>query len=361
MSPSALHGVLVVDKPVGPTSHDVVARVRRALGERRIGHTGTLDPFASGVLPLVVGQATRLAQFMSASRKSYVATVRLGISTDTHDLTGQPTGGVLLHAGAEPDPARRRALPAPADVEAALALFRGTFLQQPPLFSAKKVAGVRSYARARQARRDRTADAAALPGAAGTGSPNGGADGPEAPAPVEVTVHALELLAAEPDRLELRMTVSAGFYVRALAHDLGQRLGCGAHLAALRRTAAGDFDERQAVPLSVVEAEGPQAAERLVPMAHLLPHVPLVRLTAAGLDRVRHGAPVEGRDCERDERAPAGAGAPLVRLLAPDGSLAALARPLRVSAPALSSSAGSGAAAAAPAGPWPLHPVIVLT
>src|SRR5262245_4066646 len=148
-----MDGLLIVDKPVGPTSHDVVASVRRALGERRIGHTGTLDPLASGVLPLVLGRATRLARFLSASEKSYRAVIRLGFETDSYDLTGQPVGETY------PGP-----MPDRETVEQALARFRGTFLQQPPMFSAKKIAGVRSHKLARQQRAgDTVVESAAKP------------------------------------------------------------------------------------------------------------------------------------------------------------------------------------------------------
>src|SRR5438552_1546326 len=138
----SLDGLLVIDKPVGPTSHDVVARVRRILGERRVGHTGTLDPLASGVLLLVIGRATRLAQFLSADMKRYEATIRLGFSTDTYDALGQPTTATY-----------QGALPSAERIEEALNLFRGTFAQQPPAFSAKKIDGRRSYRIARAHRR----------------------------------------------------------------------------------------------------------------------------------------------------------------------------------------------------------------
>ena len=215
-----MDGLLIVDKPVGPTSHDVVARVRRALGERRIGHTGTLDPLASGVLPLVLGRATRLARFLSASEKRYEAVVRLGLATDSYDAAGQPLGAP--HDGPMPDP---------AVIERALATFRGTFLQQPPAFSAKKIGGIRSHALARQQR-----DAS-------------GAQCIPSPPPVSVCVSELELLGVQGCDVALRLTCSAGFYVRTLAHDLGRELGTGAHLAALRRTRAGDLRIEDATAL----------------------------------------------------------------------------------------------------------------
>src|SRR3954453_19276487 len=217
-----MNGVLVVDKPIGPTSHDVVARVRRILGERRIGHTGTLDPLATGVLPLVIGRATRLARFLSASDKTYEAEVTLGLATDSGDKEGRTVG--VPYAGA---------LPGPAAVEQALGQFRGSFLQRPPALSAKKIGGVRSYALARQAR-----FAQGGPAAAGDVSTT------REPAavvldPVTVTVSRLEILNYGAPTLLLRIVCSAGFYVRSLARDLGEALGTGGHLTALRRTASG--------------------------------------------------------------------------------------------------------------------------
>src|SRR5579862_2271824 len=206
-----MDGVLVIDKPVGPTSHDVVARARRALAESRIGHTGTLDPAASGVLPLVVGRATRLARFLSAGDKSYDAVVRLGFATDTGDAQGTRVGAAYI--GAMPDR---------DTVDSALATFRGRFLQQPPMYSAKKVAGRRSYDLARAAARR----AKALEARDESDETRIPADGhgvaPEMaetarPSPVEVTVHALDIVAVEADCVTLRVTCSAGFYVRSLA------------------------------------------------------------------------------------------------------------------------------------------------
>jgi tRNA pseudouridine55 synthase len=301
-----MNGVLVVDKPAGPSSHDVVARVRRATGVRRVGHTGTLDPLATGVLPLVVGRATRLARFVAAGEKVYEARIRLGVATDTYDVQGTPVAPPDASAG----------LPDRAHLEAALAAFRGEFLQQPPPFSAKKIAGVRAYALARR-------------------------HAPVAPAPVTVRVSALDVLGFDGSSVDLRIACSAGFYVRSLAHDLGVRLGCGAHLEALRRTRAGEFDVAQAVPLATVEAEGRAALARLVPLEALLPAWPRAVLTEAGAARVKHGAAVapaalaeppvrDGEGEPRSEVAPvAGADAapePFVRLFSPRGRLVALAR-----------------------------------
>jgi tRNA pseudouridine55 synthase len=255
-----MDGLLLVDKPAGPTSHDVVVRMRRALRERRIGHTGTLDPAATGLLPLVLGRATRLARFLSATGKTYEADIRLGLSTDSGDAHGRPVGAA--HAGP---------LPSPDEVSRALDQFRGTYLQQPPAFSARKIAGCRSYRLARQAR-DTDVDLIR-------------------PAPSRVTVERLEIVAyAEPD-LKLVVTSSAGFYVRSLAHDLGQRLGTGAHLTALRRTRAGAFGVDRAIELAAAERDPERARGALIPMSAMMPGWSAVVLTADG---VRHAC--SGRD-----------------------------------------------------------------
>jgi tRNA pseudouridine55 synthase len=298
-----MNGVLVVDKPSGPTSHDVVGRVRRALGTRRIGHTGTLDPLATGVLPLVVGRATRLAQFLSSDDKEYLADVQFGVATTTYDALGTDTH----------DPAI--AAPAPGDIdlsglERALDAFRGTYLQTPPAFSAKKIGGRPAYeiARAGQV--------------------------PEL-MPVEVTVSAIDIVEAGDGRARLRVSCSSGFYVRTLAHELGQRLGGGAHLAALRRTRAGSFELADAVPLQDVEANGAAAATRIVPLERLLPGLAGAILTGEGVRRALHGNLVPPSEY-RCERSPEGA---RVRILDEAGGLLGIAE------------AETGGA---------LHPVIVL-
>jgi tRNA pseudouridine(55) synthase len=184
-----MDGLLVIDKPIGPTSHDVVARVRRALGERRIGHTGTLDPLASGVLPLVIGRATRLARFLSGEHKRYHAAIRLGWATDSGDADGETIG-----------PKYEGVMPSRADIDRALDAFRGAFVQQPPRLSAKKIQGVRSHRLAR--------------GAAGLTAP--------LPEPVPVSTEQITIVEVDGDRVEVDVICSAGFYVRALADDLGQ-------------------------------------------------------------------------------------------------------------------------------------------
>lgn len=287
-----LNGVLVVDKPSGPTSHDVVARVRRAIGEKRIGHTGTLDPLATGVLALVVGRATRLAQFLSSDEKEYLASVRLGMSTPTYDAegVGEDCGFRLKPEATEIE----------KSLDAVLSAFRGTYLQTPPPFSAKKIAGVRAY---QHARKQQVVELK----------------------PVEVTVSALDVVAFEADRLQLRLVCSSGFYVRALAHELGQRLGCGAYLEGLRRTRAGGFTLDQSVPLEEIQSDPAIAASRLVPMGDLLPGLPKAVLNEAGVRRVMHGNRV-GPEHLADGAIVAGFPTK-IRLFDPAGSLLALADP----------------------------------
>lgn len=288
-----MDGVLVVDKPSGPTSHDVVARARRALREKRIGHTGTLDPLATGVLPLVVGRATRLASFLSSGEKAYEAQIRLGSATASYDAAERLAAG-------EPPP-----LPPPIareQIAAALDGFRGTFLQHPPPYSAKKIGGVAAY---RLARRNTPAQPAAVP----------------------VTVSRLELEAYEEGLALVTVKASAGFYVRSLAHDLGARLGCGAHLERLRRTAAGSFTLGDAVALETVEREGAASQARLLPMQSLLPQFPVILLNERGERRVSHGNSVSFEDVEPASVSVLGAGDQTnVRLVAASGALLAIAQ-----------------------------------
>lgn len=284
VTPRGVDGVLVVHKPVGPSSHDVVIVARRSLGISRIGHTGTLDPRASGVLPLVLGQATRLAQHLTGSDKEYEATVRFGLSTDTYDAAGEVVE-------------RWDAVPNAAELDAVLPAFRGTFDQVPPAYSAKMVGGERAYARARA--------------------------GKPVPSPaVPVTVHALDLLDFSPPLARLRVRCSAGFYVRSLAHDLGRRLGTGAILDSLIRTEAAGFRLEDAVPFEFV-VTGPRTELRNLarPMQAMLADVPAAALTEEGV----HWA-VHGRDLgPRQLAVPLTTAAPLVRLIGPDGRLVGLA------------------------------------
>jgi len=301
-------GLLVVDKPVGPTSHDVVARVRRALGERRIGHTGTLDPGASGVLPLVVGRATRLARFLSASDKSYDAVVRLGVATDTQDAAGTPLG-----------PRHQGAWPSRDAIDRALDQFRGAFLQQPPAFSAKKVAGERSYRAARRAKRGATLPLPAPPAL---------------PAPVSVSTTALDLIAVDHELVTLRVDCSAGFYVRALAHDLGVALGTGAHLESLRRVRSGDLTLDSALTLDELERNPARSGEALVPLARMLPALSSVQLTDEGVRRATHGRDLGPGDIEKGVGSLFGETTSdpfFLRLIDPSGDLVAIATPIGAS------------------------------
>ncbi|MEX2270679.1 MAG: tRNA pseudouridine(55) synthase TruB [Vicinamibacterales bacterium] len=290
------NGALLIDKPTGPTSHDVVARVRRALGERSIGHTGTLDPLASGLLVLLCGRATRLASLMNTAIKSYHAVIRLGVETDTYDAAGVPQaieGGILPSAVDD------------AAVDEVIEAIRQQQQQVPPAFSAKKLGGVRAYTLARRNEK------------------------PELK-PAGVCVYALDWKRIDPDLLHVTLTCSAGYYVRAMAQEIGRRLGCGAHLEALRRTRVGGFDVDDAVPLDIVDREGRETAARLLPMEALLTSLPAVRLTEQGEVRARHGnvlalTHIATWEASVEALAPA-AGQPVrYRVFAQDGSLLAIA------------------------------------
>ncbi len=283
-----MDGVLVLDKPEGPTSHDVVARCRRALRTRAIGHTGTLDPMATGVLVLVIGRATRLAQFLSGQPKSYDATFRLGLTTDTWDRTG-----TTFAARDSCD------VPDDAAVAAALAGFIGRHPQMPPPYSAKKVEGVRAHVLARRGE-------------------------PVAVQPAMVELLECELLAMESPRCRIRLRSSAGYYVRSLVSDLGQALGCGACLEELRRTASGGFSLADAMGLAALEHDPAGAEARMVRLEQLLPDLPAVRLDEESARRAGHGNEIP---VPPGPGGPEVAGAAAVRLLAPDGSLLGVARP----------------------------------
>jgi tRNA pseudouridine55 synthase len=284
-----LDGILVVDKPIGPTSHDIVGLIRKLAATKRVGHGGTLDPFASGVLPVFLGRGTRVVEFHLGDRKRYRATVCFGASSTTDDLEGELT------------PADRRA-PTRDDVDAALPGLTGRILQRPPAYSAIKVAGRRAYAMAR-------------------------AGEPVTLQPREVTIHELALVewdGSEPDRpiAVLDVACSAGTYVRALARDLGERLGGAAYLGALRRTGAGPFGEAEALSLDAVRAAasaGPSELTALLrPIDDGLDRFPDVALTEREVDAVSRGQAI---------RPAAGyePGAERYRLRAPGGELAALA------------------------------------
>ena len=284
-----LDGILVIDKPVGPTSHDVVGLVRRLAATKRVGHGGTLDPFASGVLPLFLGRGTRVVEFHMGDRKRYRATVCFGASSTTDDLEGE----LAVSTGAPPSR---------ADVEGALPGLTGAISQRPPAYSAIKVGGRRAYAMARAGETVTLAER-------------------------QVTIHALTLVTwndSDPQRpiAVLDVACSAGTYVRALARDLGERLGTGAYLGALRRTEAGPFPEGDALPLDAVRtaaAEDPAAVARLLlPIDTGLDRFPEVRLTPDEIDAVARGQfirPAAGFE----------PGAERYRLRGPDGALAAIA------------------------------------
>jgi tRNA pseudouridine55 synthase len=282
-----MDGVLLVDKPSGPTSHDVVARLRVTTGERSIGHTGTLDPLATGLLPLVVGRATRLSALLTGSDKSYEATIRLGLATDTDDAQGRPLGPPGVD------------VPDAGTVRAALDRFRGTFDQVPPDHSAKKVGGRKAHDLARRGLHHRS----------------------------HRSRHRRPRMRRHRgDRVHIRVTGTAGFYVRALARDLGRALGCGAHLSALRRTRSGRFDVREATPLADLERMGTAVADRLLSPAQALDDLPAVTVTVHGLKRAVHGNPLGPEHIAGRSVPPAGGpAARLVRILDPEGRLIALA------------------------------------
>ncbi len=272
-----MDGIVIIDKPAGWTSHDVVARARRVLREKRIGHTGTLDPFATGILVLLVGRATRLAQFLSGAEKEYEAVIRLGYSTDTGDLTGERReapglGEATLDCAAV----------SLERLEAAVAPLRGEIEQVPPMYSAKKVQGKKLYELAREGR-EVVREAA------------------------RVRVGEFEIVVDEGESLlrpngdgtcdlRARVVCSAGTYVRALAESVGENLGMGAHLSALRRTRAGEFGLERAITLEELQRLVEEEREFLVPLEAALPHLPAAHLTAEESRRARHGAAVSARD-----------------------------------------------------------------
>jgi tRNA pseudouridine55 synthase len=283
-------GVIVIDKPAGPTSHDVVAVMRRRVRGRKVGHTGTLDPLASGVLPLVIGKATRLAQFLSSAEKEYEAHIELGISTTTLDRGGEVVARDRLCSVSELTQQM---------IEAAVAEFRGTYLQQPPAFSAKKIDGDRAYDLARR-------------------------NAPVELPPVQVTATALEVLDWRGTTLRVRLVCSAGYYVRSLANALGERLGTGAHLAGLVRTRSGDFTIADAVGLDVLDRRPDEAAARVIPLAFLLPGLPAITLTPEGASLAARGGFIEPTHTSGTAALPR---LGRVRLFHPDGHLVAIAEP----------------------------------
>jgi tRNA pseudouridine55 synthase len=278
-----MDGVLVIDKPAGPTSFEVVSRVRALLGVKKAGHTGTLDPLATGVLPICLGEATKVAGFITQADKSYQAVIRLGVQTDTQDAAGR----VIAEAPVPPLSAE--------GLEKVLAPFRGTFMQLPPMYSAVKVAGKRLYESARAgeevAREKR-----------------------------QVTVHELSLMDFGAVELAVRVHCSKGFFVRALAHDIGMAMGCGAHLRALRRTASGPFSLQQSLSLDRLsqlcaeEGGRSQVAKRLLTVSEALQNLPSLTFAKESASKVRHGVPLE-----------TSAGPGRYRILDDEGTLLAIA------------------------------------
>ncbi|HYP26119.1 MAG TPA: tRNA pseudouridine(55) synthase TruB [Blastocatellia bacterium] len=270
-----MDGAFIIDKPEGITSHDVVYRLRRAVRMKRVGHSGTLDPFATGVLVVCVGRATRLSKFLVGLDKEYEAVVRLGFATDTQDLTGKPITPIRSSNGLSPEGIRK-----------ALAEFSGPQMQTPPMFSAKKVSGERLYKAAREGREVERE-------------------------PVAITVHSIESLesgealpAPNGDGtrdLRIRVRCSSGTYVRTLAHDLGALLGVGAHLAGLRRTAVGEFDISRAITLDEAEKAGREGGlgRHLIGMADVPAHLPRVVLDAGEVDDVVHGRAIRAPERAR--------------------------------------------------------------
>jgi tRNA pseudouridine55 synthase len=278
-----MNGLLIVDKAGGMTSHDVVARVRRVTGESSIGHLGTLDPMATGVLPLLLGKYTRLAQFFGALEKTYTGTIRFGFATDTYDAEGQPTGeGVSVSLTLE-------------QVRSAAAPFHGETEQMPPPFSAKKIGGKKAYELARAGETPKLK-------------------------PAKITIKAFEITALEGDTAAFAMTVSAGGYVRSVAHELGIALGCGAHLASLRRMAAGPFQIQDAIPLAEMEAQtGGELEEKMPHPRALLPDLPSVTADTFSVGRLRNGAAVN---------LPEFGSAPMVKIFEGQRNLIAIGRRL---------------------------------
>jgi tRNA pseudouridine55 synthase len=268
-------GLVNVNKPSGPTSHDVVNVVRRGTRERRVGHAGTLDPLAKGVLVLALGKATRLLEYLSVSDKRYRATVRLGVMTDTYDIQGQVMGEFPLADDLTPEV-----------INSLLQRkFVGDILQQPPVYSALKVGGKAAYARAR------AGEQVALE-------------------PRPITIHAIELLELNPPDLTLDVHCGPGTYIRSLAHDLGQALGCGATLAGLTRLSSGGFRLEKAVPLDALQVafEDGSWREYLLPADLALDGTPQVRLDEASYEHLRNGRPIASEGAEG-----------LARAYAPDG------------------------------------------
>ena len=276
-----MNGLLVLDKPSGITSHDVVAIVRRATGEKSIGHLGTLDPMATGVLPLLLGKYTRLAQFFGQADKHYTGHIRFGFATDSFDADGTPS---------------TEAKPLTQSLEQLRALsrrFQGELDQLPPIFSAKKINGVAAHKLAR-------------------------AGAEVAVKAARITIHNFELTSLESDTAAFAMSVSAGGYVRSVAHELGQLAQCGAHLSSLRRTAAGAFTLKQSITIDQLKNSSPVEIEALLPHPRtLLPEMPSVTVDDQLAGRLRNGMQVNLPDFSQ---------APLIKVFTTPTDLLAIAR-----------------------------------
>ncbi len=281
-----MNGVLVVDKPSGITSHDVVNRIRRITNERAVGHLGTLDPMATGVLPLVLGRFTRLAQFYTGSEKTYEGEIRFGFSTDTYDAEGDPTS--------TPRPDVRISID---ELKTLAAAFLGVIHQTPPPFSAKKISGVPAYKLARKNQEI-------------------------ALEPVAVEVKEFTIRSVEGDRARFKAHVASGTYMRSIAHDMGQRLGCGAHLCSLRRTSVGEFDQVDARSLDEIMAAFPGgepteiAPEIFIHPRRLLPGMPAVTAVDDVVAMIRNGRAVNLPELSR---------APIVKVFRGQTELVAIA------------------------------------
>lgn len=249
-----MNGAIVLDKPAGITSFGAIRRVRNLLDGEKVGHLGTLDPLGTGVLPLLVGRATRFAQFYTGHDREYIATIRFGWATTSYDADGERVG--------EPVEIELDAI----ELESRLDRFRGEIRQVPPPVSAKKIDGVRAYKLARKKQ-------------------------PVAPQPVDVEIYELELMGTDGARATLRCSCSTGTYVRSLAHDIGAEMGCGGHVATLRRTKVGDFTLDEARTIDELEALGEDGRleEAWIPAAELLPEFPVEHVDIEQAVRIRHG------------------------------------------------------------------------
>jgi tRNA pseudouridine55 synthase len=278
-----VNGLLVIDKPSGMTSHDVVSRLRRATGESMIGHLGTLDPMATGVLPVLMGKYTRLAQFFGPLEKTYTGAIRFGFATDTYDAEGTPAHQAVTGP-----------LPSNEEVQAAAALFRGEVAQTPPSFSAKKIDGKPAYKAARRGE-------------------------PVTLKSVSITIAEFVIGAVEGEYAEFTIRISSGGYVRSVAHDLGQVLGCGAHLARLRRVAAGPFTLEEALTLEELNAQAAAGTldQKLPHPRTLLPDLPATTADLWVAGRLRNGNAVN---------LPEYSSAPLAKVFAGQRDLVAIVR-----------------------------------